>query len=934
MVRIARTVELDPRRHKDYGEAHAAYVDAYHALASSNRMDPDQLQAAMGVGAADIGAIVPDIFQVLPSLEPVPALEPEAARFRLFDSITRFFKNSGRSQPLVLVLDDIHWADEPSLQLLQFLAREIEDSSLMVIGCYRDVELSRQHPLSQTLAQLSRESVYQRHLLRGLGREATSQYIEAAAGTKVSQEVLEAVYTHTEGNPFFTTEVIQLLSDRGELSGESVGGPDGIRIPEGVREVIGQRLNGLSEECNRELTKCAVLGSEFGVDALVRISPEINQDQAFELMEEALGMRLIEEVPQQLGRYRFTHALIQETLAGELSLTRRVRLHATIAEELENLYGDDLEDHAAELAHHFAMAEAALGPEKLVQYSLVAGERSLAAYAYEEALTFFQRGLSAKGEEELDAQSAALLFGVGRAQLALFGRSVIPEASRNLDRAFEFYADSGNTKSAVAIAEHPVPTVIGRNTGAINRISQALPMVAEGSLVSGRLLALQGRILGQDVGNHEAANHAFGLALEIAQREEDLGLELKTLAGAAYIDFYNCQWQACLEKFSRTESLAPSVDDPESKLMARLAAVVAEIYTGQLGAARQHAVEGMALAERLRDRFLLSSALYRHGIVSEMEGDWEAAKNTGSRGLELLPMEPRLLSCLISVEYETGNFDQGEIYLNRSLGVMRLAEPGPILEYALNAYSIPLCGRIQEKTYDHDLAESVADSVLSSPFVSPLTARFAQTGLAFHAVTLNDVVAARDLYTTLKPIQGNIILRVSGDRVLGLLAQTFGDLELAESHFNDSLDFCRESGYRPEFAWTCYDYAETLMQTGGQVARGRAAALLEEGLAIATELGMKPLMASIANLQEQSGSELAESPDYPNGLTGREVGVLRLISGGKTNREIADELFISVKTVNNHVTNILNKTNSANRTEAATYAAAHGITTTPGTDSP
>ena len=151
-----------------------------------DRMETGQLQAAMGVGAADIAELVPDVFRVLPALEPAPVLEPEAARFRLFDSITRFFKNSGRSQPLVLVLDDIHWADEPSLQLLQFLARELEDSNLMVVGCYRDVELSRQHPLSQTLAQLSRESVYQRHLLRGLDREATSEYIDAAAGTNVS----------------------------------------------------------------------------------------------------------------------------------------------------------------------------------------------------------------------------------------------------------------------------------------------------------------------------------------------------------------------------------------------------------------------------------------------------------------------------------------------------------------------------------------------------------------------------------------------------------------------------------------------------------------------------------------------------------------------------------------------------------------------------
>ncbi|MCH8800464.1 MAG: AAA family ATPase [Chloroflexi bacterium] len=902
------------------------------------RMEPEQLQAAMGVGAADIGAIVPDIFLALPNLEPSPALEPEAARFRLFDSITRFFKNAGRSQPLVLVLDDIHWADEPSLQLLQFLAREIEDSNLMVVGCYRDVELSRQHPLSQTLAQLSRESVYQRHLLRGLDREATSEYIEAAAGTDVSQEVLEAVYTHTEGNPFFTTEVIQLLSDRGELSGESVGGPDGIRIPEGVREVIGQRLNGLSEECNRELTKCAVLGSEFGVDALVRISPEINQDQALELMEEALAMRLIEEVPQQLGRYRFTHALIQETLAGELSLTRQVRLHATIAQELEQMYGVDAEEHAAELAHHFAMAEAAVGPEKLVHYSLVAGERSLAAYAYEEALTFFQQGLSAKGEQELDAQGAALLFGLGQAQLALWVRTKLSEAVGNLDQAFDYYAESGDTERALAIAEHQTHSVVGRNTGSINRVTLALTMVPSNSVMSGRLLAIRGSILGQEFGDYEGADADFSQALAIAQNEDDAALELRILGGAAYMDFYHSKWRECLKKVPRALELLKTVDDPISELFLRFGAALAELATGHADAARLHLAEGMNVAERLRDRFFLCGMFFRQSLAFHLTGEWQIVRESTDHGLALLPMDPRVVCCRILLEYEVGDFDQGDIYLERSLESMRLAESDPTLEYGYLAAVVPLSGQIRGGDPGHqdttlDAATYASDLVLSSPFTSPVSAYFVHTGLAFTAAQQRDGAAAREQYSALKPIQGTMMLQVSVDRMLGLLAQTFGDLDLAGSHFNDSLDFCRKAGYRPELAWTCCDYAGMLVETGGKENQERATALLEEGLAISTELGMKPLMSRITGLQEQAGSEPADSPNYPNGLTGREVGVLRLISGGKTNREIADELFISVKTVNNHVTNILTKTNSANRAEAATYAAAHGITATPGTDS-
>jgi predicted ATPase len=146
--------------------------------------NPDQLHFQMGVGAADIAEIISEVREKLPSLELPLVLEPEQARFRLFDSITTFLKNVARSQPLMLVLDGLHWADKPSLLLLQFLARQIEGSCLLMIGYYRDMELSRQHPLSETLAQLSRLPLFQRKLLRGLSQEDTARFIEATAGIR------------------------------------------------------------------------------------------------------------------------------------------------------------------------------------------------------------------------------------------------------------------------------------------------------------------------------------------------------------------------------------------------------------------------------------------------------------------------------------------------------------------------------------------------------------------------------------------------------------------------------------------------------------------------------------------------------------------------------------------------------------------------------
>ena len=225
-----------------------------------------------------------------------------------------------------------------------------------------------------------------------------------------------------------------------------------------------------------------------------------------------------------MGRYQFTHALIQETLTEELSLTRRVRLHARIAEALEALYGDNAESHATELAHHFALAEMAAGSEKLVKYSLLAGERALAAYAWEEALTQFERALVAKGVSSegthpaSDAETAALLFGLGRAQLATLERYQWPEAFANLQRAFEYYAKAEDISAAVAIADYPTHPWAGEHTGSAEMIAHALALVPADSPEAGRLLSRYGMVIGIE-DRYEEAQEAFGRALAIAQRE-------------------------------------------------------------------------------------------------------------------------------------------------------------------------------------------------------------------------------------------------------------------------------------------------------------------------------------------------------------------------------------------------------------------------------
>ena len=463
--------------------------------------EPDQISTEMGSGAADIAEIVSDVKERLPGLQPAASLgDPEQARFKLFDSITTFLKNASRSRPLVVILENLHWADKPSLLLLEFLAPELVGTRLLVIGTYRDADLSRHHPLAETLGELTRERLFERVLLRGLSEEDVRNFIEIVSGVTPPAGLVNTVHTQTEGNPLFLTEVVRLLVQEGELTPEATIDRDSwdVRIPEGVREVIGRRLNRLTDRCNQTLTVGAVIGREFELRQLVRLVDDpsagsgqhMSEDRLIDVLEEGLSARVIEE--NALGRYEFTHALIQQTLMDELSTTRRVRLHARIIEVFEEMYGDEVETYAVELAYHAAEAEAIIGPEALVKYSMIAGEQALERYGWEEALGHYQKAEEARDQSVMDEESAGLLFGLARAQLATLPHLRRIEAIPNLTSAFEFYAQSGNIEHAVTVAEYHFSTRGGEKTASIELIPRALALVPSDSLLAGRLLARHG----------------------------------------------------------------------------------------------------------------------------------------------------------------------------------------------------------------------------------------------------------------------------------------------------------------------------------------------------------------------------------------------------------------------------------------------------------
>src|SRR4029453_18971368 len=258
---------------------------------------------------------------------------------------------------------------------------------LLIVGTYRDTTLSRQHPLSETLAELTREHALQRLFLHGLHREEVGRFLKVTTDFTPSQALVEAVYTQTEGNPLFLTEVVRLLIQAGEFRLERGQQCQGVslRIPEGVRDVIGKRLNRLSPPCNQMLTIAAVVGREFGLEALVCLVDGVSEERVLEMLEEAgvadvteeaVAAHVIEEVAQAMGRYQFTHALIQATLYDEMTTVRRVRLHRRVGEVLEEVYSTNCEPYVAQLAHHFCAAAQRGNVDKAITYATRAGARA------------------------------------------------------------------------------------------------------------------------------------------------------------------------------------------------------------------------------------------------------------------------------------------------------------------------------------------------------------------------------------------------------------------------------------------------------------------------------------------------------------------------------------------------------------------------------
>jgi tetratricopeptide (TPR) repeat protein len=811
----------------------------------------------MGAGAADIAQIVPEVRDRIPDLPSPPALDPDQARFRLFDSIAGFLRNAGRRQPIVLLLDDLHWADESSLLMLQFLSRELQEMRVFVIATYRDLEIDREHPLTHTLAQLSRERGSERVHLGGLVRDDVGRFVQMTAGLVPPPALVNAVYRETEGNPFFVSEVVRLLVANGEMERAGADASWTPSIPQSVREVVGRRLGRLSEECNRILTVASIIGREFTLAALERLT-DLSEDALLDVLEEALGARVVGEEPgQDVGCFRFSHALIRETLYDGLTKTRRVRLHRQIADVLEDLYGAKRDLHAAELAYHFFEAR---DFDKAVDYARRAGDRAIALLAYEDAVAHFQRALNALNMRQThdDLLRCEVYLSLGDAQLKSGDIPAMRASFEDAgDLAARLNAPHQLARAALGLGSGE-DDFIGRDEALVALLDQALAaMTGEDSTLKAMVQARLAPIL-LDFGKSAEGLSMSQQAVDTARRIGD---------GPTLVRALNARHEALWDpddlderlKIAREAvALADGIDDKVAAWYTHDWLLTDLLELGQLQEAGREVSTLLGLAEELRQPYWMALSKTTSATLSLAAARFEEAEGI----IEETGVIGRRLGAA-SIEFYS---DMQLFALRREQG--RMAELSTLMERWMsdetNLGRVARLAAIRHMELGHDAEARRCFELLAADGFSALPRNnlWVDTlcNLADVCSFLDDGDRAVLLMQSLAPyadrcaVLGDVVCRGSVSRYLGMLATTTGRWDEADRHFEHALETDARIGAVISTASGHYEYGRSLLRRGDPAARARATEHLDAAVSAGDALKLTSLARKARAVRASGGA--------------------------------------------------------------------------------
>jgi class 3 adenylate cyclase/tetratricopeptide (TPR) repeat protein len=354
------------------------------------------LKEVIGNGAPTLARIAPALHRKLSDIPEPAALDKDEERLRLLDSVSQFLIALSRRAPLVLVLDDLHWADRGTVGMLNHVAHFTGANPILLIAVYRDAEVGPTHPLSAAVAAMRRLAATERLQLTGLDPEEVAALLGMIADEDAPGALVNAIGAETGGNPFFIREVLLHLMEEGKIFRDgrqwvkSLNVQE-LKIPEGVREVVNRRIGRLSDDVRRLLTVGAAFNGAFSFDIAASVA-ELDEDSALTAVDEALAAQLLRS-GANADNFDFTHALIRHTLYADLNSVRRVRLHRRIAEAMEKTWGERIREHAAEIAYHFWRGASASGGDRGVDYAIAAADQAEAAYAHDEAIGFIRFAL-------------------------------------------------------------------------------------------------------------------------------------------------------------------------------------------------------------------------------------------------------------------------------------------------------------------------------------------------------------------------------------------------------------------------------------------------------------------------------------------------------------------------------------------------------------
>jgi class 3 adenylate cyclase/tetratricopeptide (TPR) repeat protein len=812
--------------------------------------DPAEVRADIVRSGTLLARLVPDIGLRFPDLpEPVRA-EPDTERYLMFEAVDALLSGIAKRAPLLLVLDDLHWADRPTLALMCHIARHQEAAPLVVVGTYRKTEVVGDHPLRGIAADLRREGVSEEVSLTGLSEDEVAQLIDATSDIEPRPGFVQSVRRETGGNPFFVQEICSHVGETGATAGAFT--LEGLGVPEGVKQVIGQRIARLPDGTERLLTIAALIGREFDLDLLVGVAGD-DEDTVLDALERACAARLVEEVTGTIGRYSFVHALTRDALYDSLGGTRRARLHRRVADAIESRYADDLDDHYGALAFHYAAAGTDLA--KAVEYAGLAGEQALARLAHEDAAKQFERGLQLIAEQ--DRARCDLLLGLAEAR----------RRAGDIPGSRQAFEEAGAIARQLADAERLARAAIGS--------------------FRGHLMA--------DPEWHEPVIRMMKDALDLLP-EQDSPLRSRVLAALALEVYFTPQQERAAEISAQAVDMARRVGDDETLAFALACAHTAISDPGRLDPRLMVSTELVALSERVHNPELgYLGHVHRACDLLEL-GRVDDARRWAHAAAELVadlgqPMQRYYVVWLQStLTLLEGRFDDAQRLADEALEI-GLAADSPDALVVWGTQAIVLGWQRGEMGHLVEPAQRLLDQYPDLTAWPPAVAFVeAMAGLHEEArerlrtctanldslnfdaiwmpalVSLAEVCRIVDAPECAAPIYERLVpyaqtlcvvsLNLSEmgpvSRALGVLAGLQGDYSRAELHFRDALATSERIDAPPHMARTSADYARMLLSRGAPGDTERARALLTQARAIAERIGQGGVVADVAGLVERA----------------------------------------------------------------------------------